>query len=74
MTKAIILVTFMIVLILGMVIIETQGQEMCHDIVMKTNCKESPCINLCMQKWKGSGTCFQNDQVKSCICTFPCKI
>ncbi|ESQ43966.1 hypothetical protein EUTSA_v10006351mg [Eutrema salsugineum] len=74
MTKAIVLAFFMIVLVLGMVTKETRGQEMCRDILMRGNCEASACTNLCMQKWKGTGACFQNEQVESCLCTFPCKI
>ncbi|CAH2071290.1 unnamed protein product [Thlaspi arvense] len=57
-----------------MVTKESQGQEMCRDVLMRENCEEWPCNNLCTQKWNGSGMCFQNEQIKSCLCTFPCKI
>ncbi|XP_023633086.1 putative defensin-like protein 119 [Capsella rubella] len=76
MTKAtVLLAIFAIVLVFGMVMAETtQGQEMCHDILMKgQNCVASTCATLCKQKWNGSGLCFQNGSIKSCLCTFPCK-
>ncbi|AEE80166.1 low-molecular-weight cysteine-rich 52 [Arabidopsis thaliana] len=76
MSKSTILAIFMIVLVLGKVTKETQGQEMCRDILMKAkNCDEGTCDTLCKQKWKGNGSCFPNVYTyrKSCLCTFPCK-
>ncbi|XP_019101120.1 PREDICTED: putative defensin-like protein 119 [Camelina sativa] len=74
MTKAIGLVIFMIVLVLGIMMGETQGQEMCHDLPMRgQNCVDDTCATLCKQKWNGSGLCFPNGQIKDCLCTFPCK-
>ncbi|CAF2184413.1 hypothetical protein BRARA_G02426 [Brassica rapa] len=73
MTKVSIFAFFMIIFVLGMVIQETQGQ-MCHALGMKSNCNDGACANLCKLKWKGSGSCFSNQHVYSCICNFPCKI
>ncbi|XP_019101103.1 PREDICTED: putative defensin-like protein 119 [Camelina sativa] len=75
MTKATIhLAIFMMVLVFGMATAEsTQGQEICHDIVMKgQTCVPSTCATICKQKWKGSGKCFPNGFTQSCLCTFPC--
>lgn len=52
---------------------EAQGQEMCRDLLMKTRCETGACVSLCTQEWMGSGVCFPNGQVNSCLCTFPCK-
>ncbi|XP_019093728.1 PREDICTED: putative defensin-like protein 119 [Camelina sativa] len=74
MTKAIVLAIFMIVLVLGMMMGETQGQEMCRDVAMRgQNCVAHTCATFCKQKWNGSGLCFPNGQIKSCLCMFPCK-
>ncbi|KAG7578082.1 S locus-related glycoprotein 1 binding pollen coat protein [Arabidopsis thaliana x Arabidopsis arenosa] len=73
--RATILAIFMIVLVLGMEIKETQGQETCHDLIMKRDCDEATCVTKCQQKWKGSGgSCFQNFNVMSCLCNFPCQV
>ncbi|KAL0700754.1 hypothetical protein Bca4012_056876 [Brassica carinata] len=74
MTKASIFAFFMIIFVLGMVMQETQGQEICHALAMKSNCNDGACTNLCKLKWKGTGSCFSNQQVSSCLCNFPCKI
>ncbi|CAA0383153.1 unnamed protein product [Arabidopsis thaliana] len=59
--KATILAIFMIILVLGIGTKETRGQETCHDLIMKRDCDEATCVNMCQQKWKGSGgSCFQN--------------
>ncbi|XP_019101731.1 PREDICTED: putative defensin-like protein 119 [Camelina sativa] len=73
MTKATVLSIFMIVLVLGMMTGETQGQEMCRDVLRGQKCVTHTCATFCKQKWNGSGFCFQNGQIKNCICTFPCK-
>ncbi|KAG7578081.1 S locus-related glycoprotein 1 binding pollen coat protein [Arabidopsis thaliana x Arabidopsis arenosa] len=73
--QATILAIFMIVLVLGMKTKETQGQEMCHDLIKKTDCDDAMCVTMCKQKWKGSGgSCFQNVNLKSCLCAFPCQV
>ncbi|XP_019101085.1 PREDICTED: putative defensin-like protein 119 [Camelina sativa] len=74
MTKATVLSIFTIVLVLGMMTGETQGQEMCRDIPMRgQKCVAHTCATFCKKKWNGSGSCFPNGQIKSCLCTFPCK-
>ncbi|KAG7566227.1 S locus-related glycoprotein 1 binding pollen coat protein [Arabidopsis suecica] len=74
MAKSTILAILMMVLVLGMVTKQTQGQEMCRDLLMRAkNCDAGTCATLCKQKWKGNGSCFPNFQIKSCLCTFPCK-
>ncbi|CAN8267896.1 unnamed protein product [Cochlearia groenlandica] len=73
MTKATIIAIFMIVLAIGMVIKETQGQQMCHDLPKMPQCEDEACATICKQKWNGNGSCFPNVRVMSCLCTFPCK-
>ncbi|XP_019093744.1 PREDICTED: putative defensin-like protein 118 [Camelina sativa] len=76
MTKVTVLAIFMIVLVLGMMTGETQGQEMCRDLPMKgQKCVADTCATVCKQKWNGRGLCFPdfNGQIKGCLCTFPCK-
>ncbi|CAN8267893.1 unnamed protein product [Cochlearia groenlandica] len=73
MTKATIIAIFMIVLAIGMVVQETQGQEMCHDFIKMTECENGECATLCKEKWNGNGSCFQNIEVMSCFCSFPCQ-
>ncbi|EOA36896.1 hypothetical protein CARUB_v10011437mg [Capsella rubella] len=70
MTKAtVLLAIFTIVLVFGMV-----TAEMCHDILMRgQNCVAATCASLCKQKWNGTGLCFPNVSIQSCLCTFPCK-
>ncbi|KAF3517914.1 hypothetical protein DY000_02062705 [Brassica cretica] len=63
----------MIIFLLGISMQETQGQQMCHDLAIKSNCNDGACTNLCKLKWNGSGSCFQNQQVFSCLCNFICK-
>ncbi|CAN7053108.1 hypothetical protein IGI04_028095 [Brassica rapa subsp. trilocularis] len=70
MTKASIVAFFMIIFLLGISMQETQGQQMCHDLAIKSNCNDGACTNLCKLKWNGSGSCFQNQQVFSCLCNF----
>ncbi|KAG7626030.1 S locus-related glycoprotein 1 binding pollen coat protein [Arabidopsis thaliana x Arabidopsis arenosa] len=74
--KATILAIFMVVLVLGMETKETQGQEMCHDLIKKTDCDDATCVTLCKQKWNGNGggSCFQIVNLKSCLCAFPCQV
>ncbi|XP_024012975.1 LOW QUALITY PROTEIN: putative defensin-like protein 119 [Eutrema salsugineum] len=74
MTKATVFSIFLIILVLGMITKEIKGQEMCHDLLIKTDCEPAACTNLCTLKWKGNGACFQNVHVYSCLCTFPCQI
>ncbi|ESQ38780.1 hypothetical protein EUTSA_v10029330mg [Eutrema salsugineum] len=72
MTKATVLAIFMAVLVLGMVTMESQGQEMCHEYFTGTEiCDAKQCAAQCSSKWKGSGKCIA--QSKNCLCTFHCK-
>ncbi|EOA11987.1 hypothetical protein CARUB_v10012713mg [Capsella rubella] len=74
MTKSTVFAIFMIVLVIGMMMNVTQGQEMCRDLLMRSqNCNAGECAALCKKKWNGNGLCFPNVYLKSCLCTFPCK-
>ncbi|ESQ44694.1 hypothetical protein EUTSA_v10003401mg [Eutrema salsugineum] len=71
MTKSTVLVIFMVVLVLGMVAKETQGQERCHEYMTGTGpCEINQCVDQCTAKWKGRGTCMPSS--KTCLCTFNC--
>ncbi|CAH2079460.1 unnamed protein product [Thlaspi arvense] len=72
MTKATFFAMFMVILVLGTVMKDTQGQELCHDLFAEPQiCNPTQCANQCTAKWKGSGKCL--GETKSCICTFKCK-
>ncbi|EFH61674.1 hypothetical protein ARALYDRAFT_898536 [Arabidopsis lyrata subsp. lyrata] len=44
-------------------------------IVLVLDCDDAMCVTMCKQKWKGSGgSCFQNVNLKSCLCAFPCQV
>ncbi|KAG7536114.1 S locus-related glycoprotein 1 binding pollen coat protein [Arabidopsis suecica] len=85
MTKSTFFALF-IILILGLMVNEIQGQEeetksflpgLCPKVLPDTNCVPNgfSCTGLCLLKWKGIGGCFPGDDPGSifCICIFPCK-
>ncbi|WZY91852.1 hypothetical protein YC2023_064181 [Brassica napus] len=70
MAKTSILGIFMIVLVLGTVTMESQGQ--CHDYITEPAiCERKQCAFECAAKWKGSGSCIPDTD--SCLCTFKCR-
>ncbi|EOA34433.1 hypothetical protein CARUB_v10021964mg [Capsella rubella] len=74
MSKAPIVAIFMVILVLGMVTKETQGQELCHEYIeLGVPCKPNQCVDACSSKHKnGKGTCMPSS--KQCLCTFSCKV
>ncbi|KAH0883688.1 hypothetical protein HID58_059784 [Brassica napus] len=83
MTKAIILAMFMVILVLGMVTKERQGEQPCLDyIVGEESCQPMVCLFQCALKWKWlheTGECANvrdktKDSIKdkACVCTFNC--
>ncbi|WZZ05443.1 hypothetical protein YC2023_091364 [Brassica napus] len=72
MAKTTILAIFMVVLVLGTVTMESQGQELCHEYFVESGiCVPKHCADRCTDKWKGSGKCFNGTKI--CGCTFKCK-
>ncbi|KAL0770038.1 hypothetical protein Bca101_035188 [Brassica carinata] len=70
MARTSILVIFMIVLVLGTMTMESQGQ--CHDYIVEGGiCERKQCAAECTAKWNGSGTCIKD--TVNCLCTFKCK-
>ncbi|CAF2264609.1 hypothetical protein IGI04_014164 [Brassica rapa subsp. trilocularis] len=70
---------FMIVLVLGMVMKETQGQQLCHErFIGATPCVPPQCAEQCTAKWgerAGRGTCLGGPgPANTCLCTFKCQI
>ncbi|CAL9241534.1 unnamed protein product [Arabidopsis halleri] len=72
MTKSTFLVVY-IILILGSMVNEIQGQSMCHEILPETDCGVGSCTALCLQLWRGTGKCVRtNDRRLICLCNFEC--
>ncbi|KAG2258796.1 hypothetical protein Bca52824_078090 [Brassica carinata] len=73
MTKFTTLAIF-IVLFLGMVAKETQGQHICRQILLNDNCDGPTCTALCDQKLGGTGQCYRTvDKRFICLCNYVCK-
>ncbi|CAN7062403.1 unnamed protein product [Brassica oleracea var. botrytis] len=73
MTKFTTLAIF-IVLFLGMVAKETQGQHICRQILLNDNCDGPTCTALCDQKLGGTGQCYRTvDKRFICLCNYICK-
>ncbi|AED95479.1 low-molecular-weight cysteine-rich 3 [Arabidopsis thaliana] len=76
MTKSIIS-AFFIILILGMMVNEIEGQQQqqrCEEALTEIDCGAGNCNALCLQKRKGLGRCVQRtpcDKLK-CMCYYPC--
>ncbi|CAN6828875.1 hypothetical protein Bca4012_031060 [Brassica carinata] len=71
MTRANVLALCMVVLVLGMIMEETEGQEWCHDYMTgKQKCEAKHCAAQCKRKWKGVGRCMPSST--QCLCTFKC--
>ncbi|CAN8324279.1 unnamed protein product [Cochlearia groenlandica] len=72
MTKATFLTIFLVVLVLGMMTEETQGQEMCHDYIRyPEGCIPERCHQDCRMKHPtGGGDCMPSS--KTCQCGYPC--
>ncbi|KAG7629272.1 S locus-related glycoprotein 1 binding pollen coat protein [Arabidopsis thaliana x Arabidopsis arenosa] len=74
MTKAITLAIFMVVLVLGMVTKETQGEEkQCYDYLLtpQENCEGLICAHECTMQHGGNGMCVDTTSTV-CICTYDC--
>ncbi|CAH2063275.1 unnamed protein product [Thlaspi arvense] len=72
MTKFTFLAIFVVVII-GMVANETQGQHICHQILTTNNCNGAACTTLCEQKLQGSGQCVRTvDRRFICVCNYQC--
>ncbi|CAH2060688.1 unnamed protein product [Thlaspi arvense] len=72
MTKSIALYIFIVILVLGMVTKETQG-ELCREnmITKDEDCESMACAADCSSKWKGIGECVSTTST-TCICTYNC--
>ncbi|KAG7564311.1 S locus-related glycoprotein 1 binding pollen coat protein [Arabidopsis suecica] len=75
MSKTTIIAIFMVVLVLGLVTKETQGQEFCHEYMLGAeSCEENKCVIIC--GWKhigGKGACMPLPS-KQCLCRFSCTV
>ncbi|KAG7561633.1 S locus-related glycoprotein 1 binding pollen coat protein [Arabidopsis thaliana x Arabidopsis arenosa] len=74
MTKTITLAIFMVVLVLGMVTKETQGEEnQCYEYIStpQENCEGLVCAHDCTMKHGGNGVCVDTTST-TCICTYEC--
>ncbi|CAD5324761.1 unnamed protein product [Arabidopsis thaliana] len=74
MSKTTVIAIFMVVLVLGLVTKETQGQELCHDYMSGTElCEEDKCVAKCiwMHGTAAKGTCMPKPS-KQCLCTYSC--
>ncbi|CAH8337309.1 unnamed protein product [Eruca vesicaria subsp. sativa] len=70
MVKTTILAIFMVLLVLGTVM-ESQGQEMCHDYIRGPEiCQAKPCDDRCKAQYNASGWCLGGTV---CLCTYICK-
>ncbi|ESQ51309.1 hypothetical protein EUTSA_v10017941mg [Eutrema salsugineum] len=68
MSKAIVFAIFMIVLVLGMLTAETEGEQMCYKNIITGH---EYCESMCTSKWNGTGECV-NVKNTICICTYYC--
>ncbi|CAH2061367.1 unnamed protein product [Thlaspi arvense] len=70
---AIVLSIFIVILALGMVTKETQGEKLCRaNIITKDeDCESMVCAYDCSSKWKGIGECVSSKSTM-CICTHHC--
>ncbi|CAN6937041.1 unnamed protein product [Brassica oleracea var. botrytis] len=78
MAKNTIFAIFMIVLVLGMVMEDTRGGELCHEhFVQDSVCVPQKCAAQCTAKWgarQGRGACGGwPGMAKDCLCTFSCQ-
>lgn len=65
-------------MLLGMVMEDTQGEELCHEhFVQDPVCVPQKCANQCTAKWgarQGRGACGGGPgMAKDCLCTFSCQ-
>ncbi|EFH54624.1 low-molecular-weight cysteine-rich 8 [Arabidopsis lyrata subsp. lyrata] len=73
MTKLTIVAIFL-VFFLGMMAKETQGQHICHQILLDNNCDGATCTDLCDKKLQGTGQCYRTvDRRFICLCNYICR-
>ncbi|EOA28582.1 hypothetical protein CARUB_v10024800mg [Capsella rubella] len=67
-----------IILIIGVMVIETQGvrRTSCDNVILhEVDCGVGNCSAMCMQKLRGTGQCIRSDDKDKlvCLCVYNCR-